>query len=98
MNNSNTTGSQIPPMSLEDAITELTTRSKDANMELWLSFIIRCLNEVEGFYDWFDKTYKRESFSIVIKIEGGIYVDLSQIRMLLIKMRGYELKDRRDPI
>ncbi len=99
-NNSNTNviGSQSPPMCLDDAISELSVRAKEGNMELWLNFIMKCLKNVEGFYEWFGQNHKSKEFSIVAKIGDGFYVDISQVRALLIKMRGYEIKDRREAI
>ena len=96
--NTHVIGSQCPQMSLDDAISELSVKAKEVTMELWLAFLMKSLKSVDGFYEWFDKTYKSNFFSIVAKLGDGFYVDLAQLRSVFNKMRGYEIKDRKDAL
>ena len=92
-------GSQSPPMSLDDAIIALGVKENYADLNIFLGFIMFCLKNVNGFYEWFNKTYKRESFCISVKIEGGFYLDLYQVRELFFdnKCAGtYTIKNRSD--
>ena len=78
----NVIGSQSPPMSLDDAISELSVKGKIVSLNDWVNFIMSCLKNVKGFYEWFDEKYKRKEFSIVAKVGDGFYIDLTQIREL----------------
>lgn len=80
--NTNVIGSQSPPMLLDDAIVALSIKENYTDLKTFLDFIMSCLKNVKGFYEWFDEKYKSKEFSIVAKIGDGFYVDLGQIREL----------------
>jgi hypothetical protein len=80
----NVVGSQSTPMSLKSAISELVIKGKSDTIKVFLNFIQKCLTDVKGFYNWFNKKFSntKDNYSIVVKVKDFFVIDLSQIRVL----------------
>ena len=75
-----------PYLNLEDAKLDLGFKAQTLDLKSWILFIVECSQNVKGFYEWFDETYKRKDFSIVVKVGTGFYIDSSQMRVLYSSM------------
>ena len=84
--NANVIGSQCPPMTLDDAIVALGVKENYIDLKTFFDFIMSCLKNVEGFYEWFTKTHTIRNTTIVYKLNPGFCIDLGQIRELYSSM------------
>lgn len=75
-------GSQCTQMSLDNAIVALGYKENTVNLRTFSFFILHCLKNVVGFYEWFGSAYERDSLPIVMRNGKGFIIDLSQIRSL----------------
>jgi hypothetical protein len=66
----------------------LTVKAKELKIKYWLNFVMDCLKNVDGFYEWFTNEYKnnKKQHSICFKIECWFYFDMAQIRELYLLM------------
>ena len=78
--------SQSLTMSLSEAKKQLLVKPKNMCFDSFTDFIMSCIKDVNGFYEWFDKKYKSKDFSICVKVGEGFYLDLTQIRNLYFKL------------
>lgn len=86
------------PISLDDAIVALGIKENYVDLKTFLDFIMSCLKNVNGFYEWFEKQNKNKEHSVAVRIKGGFYIDLTQIRELYSDMKciEYITKNRSD--
>jgi hypothetical protein len=77
---------RITPISLDDAISRFNSLSDITDLSSFLHFIMNCLKNVNGFYEWFSKTHSKGQFQITVRNEKGFNTDLSQIRELYASM------------
>jgi hypothetical protein len=61
----NVIGSQSPLMSLDDAIVALSVKENYTDLKTFLDFIMSCLKNVNGFYEWFEKQNKIKNIRLL---------------------------------
>ena len=73
-------------MSLDDAIVALGVKENYVDLKTFLDFIMSCLKNVNGFYEWLEKQNKNKEHSVAVRMKEGFYIDLTQIRELYSDM------------
>ena len=90
-------GSQCTQMSLDNAIVALGYKENTVNLRTFSFFILHCLKNVVGFYEWIISTNNPKYLKIAGKISGGgFYMDLRQIRELYSSISS-NIKDSISP-